>query len=106
MTEHIENISPEVTKELLNKGLAILIDVREQEEYDEAHIEGAIHLPLSSFDPFKVPETTENQKIIFYCRTGPRAENACALYMGYTNKSAICMNGSITAWKDLGYPVV
>ena len=45
----IEDITPVQAKEWLENDSAILIDVREQEEWDEGHIAGAIHAPLSRF---------------------------------------------------------
>ena len=49
MTE-IEFIEPETARGWIDAGEAVVIDVREAHEFAMAHIEGAVSLPLSSFD--------------------------------------------------------
>jgi rhodanese-related sulfurtransferase len=65
----------------------ILLDVRTQEEYDEAHIEGALLLPDTEIAA-KAPDVLPNPNaaILVYCRSGRRSANSAALLasMGYT----------------------
>jgi sulfur-carrier protein adenylyltransferase/sulfurtransferase len=85
-----------------------LVDVREQAEFDERHIEGAIHVPRSylesRFEQF-VPD--RSRRIILYCASGIRsalAAKTLAEDLGYEDVSS--MAGGITLWRDRGLPVV
>jgi rhodanese-related sulfurtransferase len=67
----------------------ILIDVRTEEEYLEAHIEGAVLLPNESIDETTAAEVLpeKDKQIFVYCRTGRRSAEAAEklLQLGYTN---------------------
>ena len=68
----------EVQKKLDN-GTAILLDVREQKEWDEAHLSSARLVPLSRISE-KIPDDLPKDKIIYtHCRRGGRAEQAAGL---------------------------
>jgi sulfur-carrier protein adenylyltransferase/sulfurtransferase len=82
-----------------------IVDVREQAEWDQGHIPGAIHIPRSylesRFENF-VPE--RDKKIVLYCATGQRsalAANTLEEEMGYEDVAS--MNGGFVLWKDRGY---
>jgi phage shock protein E len=83
----IKNISCEEEKELVEKG-ALLIDVREDYEYNETHLENAINIPYQSISN-KITEyiKDKNQDIILYCKSGKRASIAADTLKeaGYTN---------------------
>lgn len=55
----------------------ILIDVREPDEFAAGHIPGAINMPLSAFDPAKLPREADKQ-VVIYCHSGRRARLAVA----------------------------
>jgi rhodanese-related sulfurtransferase len=65
------------------KNEAVLVDVREQKEWDEGHIEGALLLPLSWLrDASKesVAEKLPAKKILYvHCRSGARARTAAGM---------------------------
>ena len=105
----IEEIQPtEAAAELDSGDDVAIVDVREQAEFDERHIEGAIHVPRSylesRFEQF-VPD--RSQRIILYCASGIRsalAAKTLAEDLGYEDVSS--MAGGITLWRDRGLPVV
>ena len=83
----------------------VVVDVREQGEWDQGHIPGAIHVPRSylesRFESF-VPE--RDKKIVLYCATGQRsalAANTLEEEMGYEDVAS--MNGGFVLWKDRGF---
>jgi sulfur-carrier protein adenylyltransferase/sulfurtransferase len=83
----------------------VVVDVREQGEWDQGHIPGAIHVPRSylesRFENF-VPE--RDKKIVLYCATGQRsalAANTLEEQMGYEDVAS--MNGGFVLWKDRGF---
>jgi len=67
----------------------ILLDVRTEEEYLEAHIEGAVLLPNESIDETTAAEALpkKDRQIFVYCRTGRRSAEAAEklIRLGYTN---------------------
>ena len=78
--------SEEVRKSLDNKEELIIIDVREENEYNTEHVDGAINVSVTNI------ETLENKydkdtKIIVYCKSGNRSKKAQArlIEMGFTN---------------------
>ncbi len=67
-------------KKELQTGAAILVDVRESAEFDEKHIEGALHFPLSDIeDKIGLDILPKNKSLYLYCRRGPRAMRAAEI---------------------------
>lgn len=81
------DISSEEFKEQFlsgNNGEFQFIDVREVEEYEEAHIPGTTLIPLSEFK-VRVDEISEESPVVLVCRTGVRSAQAAMFMasMGY-----------------------
>ena len=82
----------------------IVLDVREQDEYDEKHIPGVTLIPLGTI-PDRLDEIPTDQTVVVTCRSGNRS-NQAAEYLrekGYTNIHN--MLGGINEWEAAGYPV-
>ncbi|MFD3000340.1 rhodanese-like domain-containing protein [Pontibacter toksunensis] len=84
-----QDITAEELKERLNKGeTPIIIDVREDWEYQEANIAGAKNIPLGTL-PMRLDdiEDYKGQEVIVQCRSGARSANAKAFLQqqGFTN---------------------
>ena len=83
------NITAQEAKAIMDsqEGFVIL-DVREQHEYDESHIPGAVLLPLGQVED-KAHEVLpdKEQLILVYCRSGRRSKQAAEVLvkLGYTN---------------------
>ena len=93
-------ISPQKAKEMMDAGQELLIlDVREQDEYDSGHIPGAKLLPLSTIRPASAAQIIpdKDQAVLVYCHSGRRSRKACLLLskLGYTH---ICDLGGILDW--------
>lgn len=103
----IKQTTPEEVKERLDRGeRLLLVDTREDNEWDKGRIAGAVHLGKGIIErdvESKVPD--KSAEIILYCGGGFRsalsAENLQK--MGYTN--VVSMDGGWRQWKDLGYPI-
>ena len=84
-----EQITPAEAKEIMDSQDGyIILDVRTQEEFDEAHIEGAILIP--DYEIGTQAESVlkdKNQLILVYCRSGRRSKLAASelVSLGYTN---------------------
>jgi sulfur-carrier protein adenylyltransferase/sulfurtransferase len=102
--QRIEMISLDQAREEIEAG-AKLIDVREPHEWEESHLEPAVHVPqgelVERIDEI-APDTSE--RLVLYCRTDNRsARSADALeQFGYENVAVI--TGGIVAWEEAGLP--
>jgi rhodanese-related sulfurtransferase len=87
------------------KDTALLIDVREPDEFASGHAENAKNIPLGDIEAGKSVETDKRMKVYVYCRSGIRAAAAkTALQMqGYKNIESI---GSLSDWQSLGGKIV
>lgn len=101
-----KNVDAVTLKPWVDAGDVLLIDVREQEEYDAAHVEGAVLLPLSSFTPESVPAAGE-KKLVFMCKVGGRSARARALWGAYcSDQESWNFDGGIDSWIAHGFEVV
>lgn len=93
-------------KDLMDaKKDVILIDVREQHEWDEDYIEGAILLPKSEFPGnLKSFNAYKDKPIVLQCRSGRRSFDVglVLLQNGFSDLSNL--EGGILAWIDQGFP--
>lgn len=70
----------EKLREELAQNTAILLDVREEDEWDDGHLKDATFLPLSALKSDELPENLPKDKTIYiYCRMGPRAQRAAEI---------------------------
>ncbi|MCB1720387.1 MAG: rhodanese-like domain-containing protein [Alphaproteobacteria bacterium] len=105
----IPTVGAKQAHEWLENGKAVLFDVRDQAEYDEEHIPGAVLNPLSTFSVQNVEQSCENRKIIFQCKSGKRAQMALERYMkegpcARSENHLFCLEGSLPGWKAAGFP--
>lgn len=103
MQDH--EISCEQAEKWLGTDAAVLVDVREEHEFSEMRVPGAVNHPLSCFDPQVVIDLAAGRKIVFMCRSGKRADDIRQYFAGHTGQDAWCMAGSMLGWHQAGYPV-
>jgi rhodanese-related sulfurtransferase len=101
----ITEISPSEAAKKSKSGEAVIIDVREKDEWDEEHIPDAIHMSRGTIElevEEKVPDT--NALIVCHCGGGGRSALAAESLqkMGYKNVRS--MAGGFKAWKAIGLP--
>jgi rhodanese-related sulfurtransferase len=93
-------LTPEATQQLVDSGAAALVDVRRDEEWEQARIPGAAHLPLDRL-PERAAELDRSRPVVFYCRVGERsllAADACRA----SGIEAASMAGGIELWRAEG----
>ena len=92
-------VSPEEAAAMMEKETDyIILDVRTQEEYETAHIPGAICIPNETIGTDDIPELPDkDQLILVYCRSGNRSKQASEKLakQGYAN---IVEFGGINSW--------
>lgn len=102
------NVSELKTK-IDKKENHILIDCREQGEWDEGHIASAIFIPLSEFtnkwNEF-LTDADKEKTIVLQCRSGRRSLSACQILLSEGFENLYNLEGGIMAWEQQGYEVV
>jgi len=78
--------------------------VRTPEEFAEGHLEGAVNIPLDTFDSAALPDPEGAQRVL-YCRSDRRSGIAADRLAEATGRDAVHLEGGILAWEDAGLPV-
>ena len=103
--KNITEISPEDAAAKLQDHAAVIVDVREKDEFDESHIPDAVHMSRGMVE-FEVEDKfpDRNTTIICHCGGGGRSALAAESLqkMGYKNVRS--MAGGFKAWKAAGLP--
>ena len=98
-------IAPATVHSWVRDGEALLVDVREAEELAQARLGDALHVPMSAFDPGRIP-TDSGKKVVFICAQGLRSEQV-GQYMVAQGLLAEAYNlaGGLNAWAEAGLPL-
>jgi rhodanese-related sulfurtransferase len=85
---------------------AVLIDVREQDEWDAGHAPGAVHIPLGEL-PSRLDELpdTDAGALAVACRGGGRSSRAVA-WLSQQGFDVANLDGGMKAWQGAGKPLV
>lgn len=104
--KRVRETTVDEVKAMLDKGdKFVLVDVREDSEYEKDHLPGAIHLGKGVIErdiEARIPDT--GTPLVLYCGGGFRSALAAdnLQKMGYTN--VISMDGGVREWRGKGYP--
>jgi len=110
----IEEIDPSEVKEVLDLAgrngssdeAPIILDVREQQEYEAGHLPGAVHVPRGHLETrIETALPDHSRRVIAYCSTQNRSALAAVTMkeqLGYEDVAV--MTGGYTLWRDRGYP--
>jgi len=82
---------------------AAVVDVREPDEYAEAHVPGALLIPLGEV-PERLAELPESRPLYLICRSGARSARAGEFLAGQ-GYEVVNVAGGTLAWIDAGFPV-
>jgi len=108
--QEITEVDPREVHDAVYNGngtAPLLIDVREQHEFEEGHIPGAVHVPRGHLETrIEGRANDRSQPIVLYCASGNRSAFAAKTLqdlLGYEDVAS--MTGGITLWKDRGFEV-
>lgn len=102
-------VFPKMIPKIINEQVAnneiVLLDVREDFEWDAGHIAGAKHIALGNINPETTKELSKDMPIYIYCRSGNRAKEAELKLrsLGFENAENI---GGIIHWQERGGNIV
>jgi molybdopterin/thiamine biosynthesis adenylyltransferase/rhodanese-related sulfurtransferase len=108
--EQIKELDPREVHDSVQNGngsAPVVVDVREQHVFEEAHIPGAIHVPRAYLESRIEGKVSDKARpLVLYCATGQRsalAAHTLQSLLGYDDVAS--MTGGITLWKDRGFEV-
>lgn len=96
-------LDPQTVQALLESGEAVLVDVREDEEFAAERIAGAHLVPMSDFEVETWP-SFPGKKVIISCLGGVRSAAIGNKLLASGHPWAIHLKGGLNAWKDAGLP--
>ena len=98
----LRHITAAEAKKLVDEG-AVLVDVRESNEYAAENIPGAANAPLSQLGAgAALPQAPV---LVFHCKSGARTRMNAGALANCSDAEAYILDGGIEAWKAAGYPV-
>ncbi len=105
--QNFENTDVAGFDTLIHQENVVLLDVRSQEEYAEAHLEGALLIDQSEDDFMEKAKAQlpKEKTVAVYCRSGRRSANAAGRLAdeGYR---VVNLKGGIKGWMSAGKPVI
>ena len=102
----ISEIDSTHARERIESGEPVVVDVREQDEWDEGHIPGAVHIPrghLESRIERLAPDGA--RPVVVYCSQGNRSVFAAKTLEELGYEDVVSLAGGFTDWKRNGFPV-
>ncbi|WUO19241.1 rhodanese-like domain-containing protein [Streptomyces sp. NBC_00287] len=94
----------EAAERTRNGGSALLVDVREADEWQAGHVPWAVHLPLSALGG-PLPPDVAGRPLVLVCRSGNRSRQAAELLVAQGIEAVDVMDGMIE-WARAGLPLV
>jgi rhodanese-related sulfurtransferase len=102
MTVEVPEVTPEETSALLAQG-ALLLDVREPDEWQAGHAPAAVHVPMGEV-PARIDEIPGDRRIVAMCRSGVRSRAVAEALIG-AGFDAVNAAGGMRAWAAADLPV-
>jgi rhodanese-related sulfurtransferase len=98
-----DSISPKQASEMYAEHKAVIVDVREDSEWNEQHIPGAIHIPLAQLNG-RISELKQykDTPVITQCKAGGRSAKALEVLKSVGFTKVYNMDGGIMAWDKAG----
>ena len=92
--------------QLINRERAVVVDVREPDEFAAGHVTGAKNVPLDQLEA-KLAGTVKNKSLplLLICASGARAQRAVATAKKLGYEHAQVISGGLKSWKDANLPV-
>jgi adenylyltransferase/sulfurtransferase len=102
----ISEVDARRARELVDSGDPVILDVREQDEWDEGHIPGALHIPRGHLES-RIERTAPDsaRQVLVYCSAGNRSAFAAKTLEELGYEDVVSLAGGFTDWKRNGFPV-
>ena len=107
MLRGFKSVSPAEAVSMMNRDDALILDVREESEYQDGHIINAMHVPLSQLnDKQEQLAKYKDRPIIAACRSGHRSGQACATLKKAGFENIYNLSGGVMGWKNANLPLI
>jgi rhodanese-related sulfurtransferase len=97
-----EQLTPERVAEMMDQGVAQVIDIREDHEHEAGHVAGDRHIVISELTA-QAGTLDRNSPVVVYCRSGSRSEVAADALVA-SGYDAYTVEGGFVAWLEKGLP--
>jgi rhodanese-related sulfurtransferase len=98
----VTEVDPATVQQWVEQGEALLVDVREADEYAEERIPGSLLSPKSLFDARAFPRVP-GMKVVLVCYLGRRSIGIGEQLLAAGHAEAISLKGGILGWSAAGY---
>ncbi len=99
-------VSPAEATQLINREDALVLDVRDDGEYQGGHIINSVHIPLTGLsDRLGELEKHKDKPIIVGCRSGQRSARACSTLRKQGFERVYNLAGGVMAWQNANLPL-
>ncbi|MDP3854702.1 rhodanese family protein [Phenylobacterium sp.] len=99
-----KTLSPGHVADLLRHERAVLVDIREPDEFARRHVKGARSHPLSAFSPARL-NIPPGKTVVFTCKSGMRTAANCERLVSDLDREAFLLEGGVDGWAAAGLPV-
>ena len=101
-----QSATPSDATQLINREDALVLDIREDNEYHSGHIVNSVHIPLGHLDK-RITELEKHKAkpIIVGCRSGSRSARACSMLKKQGFEHIYNLKGGIMAWQHANLPI-
>ena len=103
---NIQSVGVDEAQTLLRESNTLVLDVRSPGEFETAHIDGAVNIPVDRLDPH-LREIVSNAggTMVLVCQSGGRAEQAATKLSREGKQDLVLLEGGMNAWLQSGAPV-
>lgn len=102
-----QSLSPMAVTQLMNKGEAVILDVRDKKEFNEGRITGSIHIPFTALKT-RIAELSnhKDKQIVVVDKMGQHSGTAGKLLKAEGYENVARLSGGITEWRSSHMPLV
>lgn len=102
----IHPVTPDGTTSLINHDDAVVLDIREDNEFKDGHILNSIHIPMGKIsERLKELEKYKDNPVVIACQSGNRSADVGNTLKKEGFKKVYNLTGGLLAWKNANYPV-
>ena len=104
MTTALKTLPPSRVADLIRAGAAVLVDIRDPDEFARSHVKGALSRPLAAFDRSALA-LPASKSVVFTCRSGMRTKAHSERLAATVAGEAFVLEGGLDGWTAAGLPV-
>ena len=101
----LQELDAQTAKSLVDRGEAVLVDVRETGEHARESIPGVALIPMSAFDIEHLKTVAGSKKVIFFCAVGARSARVAEAVHGAGVTNVAHLKGGLPSWRAAGFDV-